>query len=146
MPPPLDTIHLPVTGVAPAGEDPTAEEASNGPQVDFVPARFIGRIGDPAAVRRKAASCFVELRARNRNRFAICRPATKGKQPYVVGEKVIKVQEKAPVRHLLCKGTLLQNPIAFFLHESERILWVRRVAPPGPNYTCLANEFRPSAN
>src|ERR1039458_5236841 len=95
-------------------KDPTAEEASNGPHVDFVPARFIGRIGDPAAVRRKAASCFVELRARNRNRFAICRPATKGKQPYVVGEKVIKVQEKAPVRHLLCKGTLLQNPIAFF--------------------------------
>ena len=41
---------------------------------------------------------------------------------------------------------LLQNPIAFFLHESERITWVRRVAPLGPEYPCLANEIHPSTN
>jgi hypothetical protein len=45
-----------------------------------------------------------------------------------------------------CKRALLQNPIAFFLYESERIPWVRRVAHLGPDYTCLANEFRPSTN
>src|ERR1035437_8506126 len=45
-----------------------------------------------------------------------------------------------------CKRALLQNPIAFFMYESKRIPWVRCVAPLGPDYTCLANEFRPSTN
>jgi hypothetical protein len=44
------------------------------------------------------------------------------------------------------KRALLQNPIAFLLHESERITWVRRVAPLGPDYPCFANEIRSSAN
>ena len=51
------------------------------------------------------------------------------------------IQSKAP-----SKRTLLQNPIAFFLHESERIPWVRRVGPLGPDYTRLANDFRFSAS
>ena len=40
----------------------------------------------------------------------------------------------------------MQNPIAFFLEESERIPWIRRVAPLNPDYTRLAGEFRSFSN
>jgi hypothetical protein len=43
-------------------------------------------------------------------------------------------------------GALLQNPIAYFLDESERIPWIRRVMPLRPHYACLSNEFRLSSN
>src|ERR1035437_8883421 len=44
------------------------------------------------------------------------------------------------------KRALLQNPITFLLHESERITWVRRIAPLGPDDPSFANEIRFSAN
>ena len=44
------------------------------------------------------------------------------------------------------KRLLLQDPMAFFLLESQRIPWVRRVAPLGPDYPRLAHEFGFSGN
>jgi hypothetical protein len=44
------------------------------------------------------------------------------------------------------KKALLQNPIAFFPHELERITRVRRVPRLGPDYTCFANVRGSSAN
>jgi hypothetical protein len=44
------------------------------------------------------------------------------------------------------KKALLENPITFFLHELERIAWVRRVPRLGPDYTCFANVLRSSAS